>query len=179
MHPGFCKTAFFLGFAAVITACAGCAPSPRYHSRKKEPEIRQEKPAVKAPVFIAPLKDYSRSRINSVFGVRRHPRYHTSEFHSGVDIEAHVGDEVMAVAPGAIIFAGRQTGYGKVIIIEHGGRLCSVYAHLSTLKVAKGEKVPAGFCIGYVGMTGNSTGAHLHFEVRRAGEAVDPLGYLP
>lgn len=110
--------------------------------------------------------------------MRTHPLYHTKEFHPGIDITGVVGEDVYAVAAGSIIFSGKQRGYGKVLIVDHGNRLYSVYAHLSVILAAKGASVNAGERIGKIGLTGNSTGAHLHFEVRKGEKAVNPLDYL-
>lgn len=130
------------------------------------------------PVLKAPLGDYSRSKILSAFGLRKHPVYHTSEFHPGIDIDACIGDPVMASAGGSIIYSGKQSGYGNIVIIDHGNGLCTVYAHLSEILAGSGSVVAEGQVIGRVGMSGNSTGPHLHFEVRSGGKAVDPVGYL-
>lgn len=116
--------------------------------------------------------------INSPFGIRMHPSYGTQEFHQGVDLEAETGDDVYAAAAGRVTYAGRQKGYGKVVIIDHGREISSVYAHLSDTTVRKGDQVDAGQRIGRVGVSGNATGSHLHFELRVSGEAVDPLDYL-
>jgi murein DD-endopeptidase MepM/ murein hydrolase activator NlpD len=110
--------------------------------------------------------------------MRTHPSYGTQEFHQGVDFKAETGDYVYASASGRVTFAGRQKGYGKVVIIDHGRDISSVYAHLSETAVQKGDQVESGQRIGTVGVSGNATGSHLHFELRVAGEAVDPLDYM-
>ncbi|MCU0640050.1 MAG: M23 family metallopeptidase [Candidatus Krumholzibacteria bacterium] len=125
------------------------------------------------------MSNYSRASIISVFGLRKHPAYHTSEFHPGIDIKAAVGDPVTASAGGSIIYSGKQSGYGNIVIIDHDRGLCTVYAHLSEILAETGSVVADGQVIGRVGMSGNSTGPHLHFEVRMDGKAVDPVGYLP
>ena len=89
-----------------------------------------------------------------------------------------MGEDVLSAAPGTVIFAGRQSGFGKVVIIEHGKRFCTVSAHLSSMLVSEGEGVERGQVIGRVGKSGNATGTHLHFEIRVAGKSVDPLKYL-
>ncbi|MBN2185694.1 MAG: M23 family metallopeptidase [Candidatus Krumholzibacteriota bacterium] len=128
--------------------------------------------------FSPPVSNYTPERINSNFGIRTHPVYHTTEFHHGIDIKGEVGEEVYAVESGSIIFSGKQSSYGKVLIIDHGNRLYSVYAHLSKIFVEKGTSVTTGDVIGKIGLSGNSTGAHLHFEVRIGEKAVNPLDYL-
>ncbi len=116
--------------------------------------------------------------MTSRFGVRKNPRYGTREFHHGIDIKAEMGEDVLSAAPGTVIFAGRQSGFGKVVIIDHGRRFCTVSAHLSSMLVGEGDSVERGEVIGRIGKSGNATGTHLHFEIRVAGKSVDPLKYL-
>lgn len=77
-----------------------------------------------------------------------------------------------------MIHAGWMGGYGQLVLVDHGGGIVTAYAHQSRLAVSSGQTVSAGQTLGYVGSTGNVTGAHLHFEVRVNGSAVDPMGYL-
>lgn len=95
-------------------------------------------------------------------------------WHSGVDLAAPRGTPVYAALPGVVQVIVSATGYGLHVIIDHGGGLSTLYGHLDTVLVASGEYVAAGQQIGAVGSTGNSTGPHLHFEVRRDGIAEDP-----
>jgi murein DD-endopeptidase MepM/ murein hydrolase activator NlpD len=97
--------------------------------------------------------------------------------HEGIDIAAPIATPVRAAASGTVIYAGVMSGYGNIIVIDHGGGLSTAYAHLSAI-YAGGGGVSQGQTIGSVGSTGHSTGPHLHFEVRVNGTAVDPLGYL-
>jgi murein DD-endopeptidase MepM/ murein hydrolase activator NlpD len=97
--------------------------------------------------------------------------------HEGIDIGAGYGTPIAAAASGVIIYAGWMSGYGNLIIIDHGGGLATAYAHQSSFAVGSGP-VSQGQTIGYVGCTGHCFGPHLHFEVRVNGAAVDPLGYL-
>jgi murein DD-endopeptidase MepM/ murein hydrolase activator NlpD len=99
------------------------------------------------------------------------------QMHVGIDIAAPAGTAVRAAAAGRVVIAGWMGGYGNVIVIDHGGGLATAYAHLSSIWVGGGT-VSQGQSIGGVGSTGNSTGNHLHFEVRVNGNAVDPLAYL-
>ena len=115
------------------------------------------------------------SRITSGFAMRMHPILNTWKQHKGVDYGAPIGTPVRAVGDGAVEFAGWQNGYGNVIHIKHSNDLETVYAHLSHIDVAKGEKITQGETIGEVGMTGWATGPHLHFEVKIDGEQKDPL----
>jgi murein DD-endopeptidase MepM/ murein hydrolase activator NlpD len=97
--------------------------------------------------------------------------------HEGIDIAAPSGTSIRAAAAGTVIFAGWMGGYGNLVIIDHGNGLATAYGHQSAIYVGAGS-VAQGTVIGAVGSTGNSTGPHLHFEVRVNGAAVDPLGYL-
>jgi murein DD-endopeptidase MepM/ murein hydrolase activator NlpD len=118
-------------------------------------------------------------KLESGFGGRRNPFGGGSfEFHSGQDIDAAPGQEVVAGASGLVTFVGWQNGYGQLIVIDHGGSLTTRYGHLSHIDVRLGEKVERGQFIGRVGSTGRSTGPHLHYEVRINDEPVNPVPYL-
>lgn len=116
--------------------------------------------------------------ITSPFGWRIHPIYGSSIFHSGVDIGADYGDTVAAADGGVVIYSDWMSGYGKTIIIQHANGITSLYGHCSALLVANGQRVSKGQAIARVGSTGNSTGPHLHFEVRVNGSPVNPGNYL-
>ena len=116
--------------------------------------------------------------VTSGFGYRVHPIFHVRKMHTGIDIDADMGDPIRAASAGTVISAGWRGGYGKCVVISHGGGLATLYGHLSTISVSLGDRVKRGEVIGKVGSTGYSTGPHLHFEVRVNGEPVDPLGYL-
>ncbi len=117
--------------------------------------------------------------ITSGFGMRRHPLLGGAYMlHTGIDISADYGTSVRAVAPGKVIYADWYGGYGKLVIIDHGGGVSTLYAHLSRMVVELEEEVSEGQIIGYVGSTGLSTGPHLHFEVRVNGEPQDPSPWL-
>lgn len=98
--------------------------------------------------------------------------------HKGIDLKAYTGDAVKAVAAGTVAYAGRAQGYGNCVYIDHADGLQTRYAHASQLLVQTGETVTAGEMIARAGSTGRSTGPHLHFEIRRYGEAINPLPYL-
>jgi len=117
------------------------------------------------------------TRISSTFGRRKHPIHQRWIEHKGVDYAAPTGTPIRATADGTVAFAGKQTGYGNVVILEHHSRYSTLYAHQSRIApgVKKGAKVEQGQVIGYVGMTGWATGPHLHYEFRIAGKHVDPL----
>ncbi len=117
--------------------------------------------------------------ITSPFGWRVHPIFGTSRFHSGIDIGADYGQDVVAADGGVIIYSGWMGGYGKAVIVDHGDGVSTLYAHNSELVVSEGQRVAKGQVISYVGSTGYSTGPHLHFEVRKDGSPTNPLSYLP
>jgi murein DD-endopeptidase MepM/ murein hydrolase activator NlpD len=106
------------------------------------------------------------SRVTSGFAMRFHPLQQRWRQHLGVDYGAPVGTPVRTVGDGVVSFAGWQNGYGKVVEIDHGNGRSTLYAHLSRIDVRKGQRVQQGQRIGAVGMTGWTTGPHLHFEFR-------------
>lgn len=118
----------------------------------------------------------SGARLTSGFGNRYHPVLGGTRFHAGLDMAAPTGTPVTATGAGRISRAGWAGGYGILVSIEHGGARETRYAHLSAIAVRPGEMVRQGQVIGYVGSTGRSTGPHLHYETRVAGQAVDPWG---
>src|SRR2546423_4950260 len=110
--------------------------------------------------------------VTSPFGMR------WGRMHEGIDIGVPYGTPIHAAASGTVIYAGWMSGYGNLVVIDHGNGLATAYAHQSAIAVANGASVTQGQTIGYVGCTGHCFGPHLHFEVRVNGTAVDPLGYL-
>jgi murein DD-endopeptidase MepM/ murein hydrolase activator NlpD len=116
--------------------------------------------------------------VTSPFGWRIHPILHTRRFHTGIDIGVGYGTPIHAADSGSVIYATWMSGYGNVIIIDHGGGISTLYAHQSSLAAGMGAHVTRGQVIGYVGSTGFSTGPHLHFEVRLNGTPVNPLAYV-
>ncbi len=115
--------------------------------------------------------------ITSEYGWRVHPILGTNRFHSGVDIGAWQGADILSANSGTVIFSGVNGGYGNCLIIDHGGGIKTLYGHCSKLLVANGERVSAGQKVAYVGSTGLSSGPHLHYEVYVNGSTVDPMSY--
>jgi murein DD-endopeptidase MepM/ murein hydrolase activator NlpD len=117
-------------------------------------------------------------RIVSPYGYRVHPIYGNVRLHTGDDLDADSGDPIRAAGDGVVVSAGWLGGYGNATLIDHGGGLATLYGHQSALLVSEGERVVKGQVIGRVGCTGSCTGPHLHYEVRIAGNPVDPTPYL-
>ncbi len=118
------------------------------------------------------------SSLSSRFGNRVHPITGRPDYHTGVDWPKSTGTPIKAADGGTVTFAGWKSGYGYVVYINHGGGFETRYAHMSAIYVKKGEKVYKDKSIGAVGNTGNSTGPHLHFEVRKYGVAYNPYNFL-
>ena len=116
--------------------------------------------------------------ITSGYGWRTHPIFGTRRFHAGIDIGAPHGRGVGAAAAGTVIQTGSQGGYGTTVIVDHGGGIATLYAHLSSVSVGNGTFVGGGQAVGAVGCTGYCTGPHLHFEVRVNGEPDNPMRWL-
>ncbi len=116
--------------------------------------------------------------ISSPFGYRRHPYDGLFRLHTGVDIAAEPGTPVRATAPGTVIFSGYREGYGKVVVINHGYGISTLFAHNSKLFANSGIHVKRGDVISEVGSTGMSTGPHLHYEIRKNGIPVNPATFF-
>jgi murein DD-endopeptidase MepM/ murein hydrolase activator NlpD len=117
------------------------------------------------------------SRVSSGFGMRMHPLHKAWRVHQGVDYAAPSGTRVRAVGDGIVEFAGRQGGYGNLVIVRHASQVSTYYAHLKSLGrgIRTGARIAQGDAIGFVGQTGWATGPHLHYEFRVAGAARNPL----
>lgn len=127
-------------------------------------------------VFCWPAPSYS--YISSQFGYRKHPVYGTTKYHSGMDMAAPGGSNILAAADGVVTLARWNGGYGNCVVIDHGGGLATLYGHAQKLLVSSGQQVTKGQVIALVGTTGVSTGNHLHFEVLLNGSVTDPEPYL-
>ncbi len=117
-------------------------------------------------------------QVLSRFGKQRHPKFGTIVYRHGIEIGAREGEEVRAVSGGQIVYANWYKGYGRLVIIDHGSDVYSLYGYLSELKVGAGDRVARGQVVGLAGDTGSLKGSRLYFEIRKDGEAEDPLRWL-
>ena len=125
-----------------------------------------------------PIPAYNGYKPNSGYGYRSSPIAGGTEFHTGVDLKATLNTDVIAAESGTVIYAGWRGGYGKCVIIDHGGGYSTLYAHNNVLKVSVGQSVQRGQVIAGAGTTGYSTGVHSHFEVRINGQHTNPTCYI-
>ncbi|RWD49888.1 M23 family metallopeptidase [Mesorhizobium sp.] len=116
--------------------------------------------------------------VTSPFGVRTDPLLGTAALHSGMDFRAPTGMPAKVTAPGVVVKAGWNGGYGRMVEVDHGNGFATRYGHLSKINVTVGKRLNAGDVIGKTGSSGRSTGPHLHYEIRHNGEAIDPLRFL-
>ena len=161
-------------------------------TQKKLEEYQRELNAVENQIVSATTlmvgKDYAGgelawpapgySTITSPYGMRVHPVLKTTRMHTGVDIGMPTGAEIVAANDGVVTQSVYTTGYGNMVMIDHGGGVCTVYGHGSKLIASTGDEVKRGDVIMLAGSTGWSTGPHLHFEVRLNGQHTDPLPYI-
>ena len=136
--------------------------------------LRQRSEDVAAAPSLWPV----RGVVTSTFGSRLSPYGDGREMHPGIDIQAPYGRPVAAGGSGEVIYAGRDPGYGRLVVVDHGGDLETLYGHLSKIFVREGQRVSRGQQLGAVGASGRATGAHLHYEVRVNDEPVNPSRYL-
>ena len=168
---------------AVDAASAGNATGDRefgelFASWKSMDTTGFASPAPIARVSVPSRMPLDDATLTSDYGMRNHPVLGGRRSHKGVDLAQPSDTPVYATADGVVSKAEPFSSYGNYIQIEHGGELQTRYAHLSGYAVAAGQQVQKGQLIGFVGSTGRSTGPHLHYEVRVAGEAVDPRPYM-
>ncbi len=146
---------------------------------EKSEIIKNNKNVLNYYPTISPIKTKDFINITSGFGWRNHPIYHKPIFHEGIDISAKRGTQVFASASGRVEgLLYSRFGYGNRVVIKHSYGYETLYAHLGSINVKKGQYVKKGQLIGTVGSTGLSTGPHLHYEVHLNGKFVDPLGYF-
>lgn len=128
---------------------------------------------------IQPLSNKELKRLASGFGYRTHPIYKIRHMHTGLDFSAPVGTEVYATGNGTVVAVKSEArGYGKHIIISHGYGYQTLYGHMSGFAVKPGQKIKRGEVIGYVGSTGTSTAPHLHYEVIKSGDKINPINFF-
>lgn len=132
----------------------------------------------KAPSAYLANMPVRRGYMTSRYGYRTDPFTGRTAFHAGIDFAGPEGTDVFAVAPGIVTFAGIKSGYGNVVIINHGDGMSTLYAHARNLVVKVGDLVTKDQLVAYMGSTGRSSGPHLHYEVMRNGTQVDPATYI-
>lgn len=137
--------------------------------------LDKQRSILAATPSIWPIKGW----ITSGFGARASPLTGEPGRHMGVDIANEIGTPIRATADGMVTYAGWETGYGRLVAIEHGYGYSTRYGHCSRLEIHVGDEIKRGQIIGYVGSSGRSTGSHCHYEVRIHGIPVDPEKYLP
>lgn len=174
--------------ASVAVLAMAAAPSPEPYVVVEETgaavpvpppvtaEARPAGPMTRLIAFVTPLKGYA---INSAYGLRRLASEARARQHKGVDIAAPQGTSVFVACEGEVLRTGYDAaGYGRFIEVRHPNGMSTLYAHLSRVDVARGDRLGSGERIGLVGSTGRSTGPHLHFEVRRDHTQVNPTSVL-
>ncbi len=140
---------------------------------KKKTELLASIPAIQ------PVSNRDLNRIASGFGYRIHPIYKTSIMHQGIDFTASIGTEIYATGNGVVEkVEAMGRGYGNNVVINHGFGYETLYAHMSKFKVRPGQRISRGDIIGYVGSTGSSTGPHVHYEVMKNGQKIDPINFF-
>lgn len=135
-------------------------------------------PARKTMVAVPSINPVEAMRMTSQYGYRTDPFQGRRKNHKGLDIAGPIGTPIYATADGIIGRAQWVSGYGKYVEVEHGNAIQTRYGHLSAMNVYSGQRVRKGEIIGFMGSTGRSTGSHLHYEVRIAGEPVNPTSFL-
>tara|TARA_B100001250_G_scaffold397073_1_gene403796 strand:+ start:265 stop:1236 length:972 start_codon:yes stop_codon:yes gene_type:complete len=142
-------------------------------------ELAKDKATMLASIpAIQPVANKNLSRVASGYGYRIHPIYKTRKLHTGMDFTAKAGTPIYATGDGKILKVSKiRRGYGTHVIIDHGYGYKTLYAHMKKYTVVKGQKVKRGDLIGYVGSTGTSTAPHLHYEVHKDGEKINPVNF--
>lgn len=198
-HKFFLLTAYV--FIALSVAFLGgqtvsCAPAEQAHkiSDAARPEDNADQELLEASRAIEKFIQQSsykverdrpvlliwplRGEITTEYGWRTHPIFGTQKYHSGMDIAGEYGLPIVASDGGVVIYAGWISGYGNTVIIGHGRKIATLYAHNNTIAVEEGQKIIQGEKIASCGSTGYSTDPHCHFEVREDGAVVDPYAFL-
>lgn len=163
-------------FGIVLLLCLLLVPgTSRSDEIHRYADNSSQKDPAEAVTFVwpAPNSHY----LTSGFGNRKIALYGYERLHTGVDIHTAVGDPVLAIADGTVLVSVYDGGWGEYLIINHGDNLVSLYAHLDSRSVSRGDKVTAGQQIGTSGNSGLSSGPHLHFELRQNGKSINPFRY--
>ena len=129
-----------------------------------------------SPTYVYPLMG---PRLSSDFGKRTHPIRKFVKHHSGVDLAAPEGAQIRSIQSGVVVYADPHGSYGKLIVVQHKFGVTSHYGHCKEILVRTGQRVSAGQLLGTVGSTGKVTGPHLHFEIRKDGQALNPESVMP
>ena len=163
-----------------IPGSASVKPVPEFDAPEPAPPPRQvvvpAKPGPQKPVKVGKASGTLQWPLRGVLYARFGRK--GKEPHDGIDLAAPAGTPVKTAAPGSVLFAGEQKGYGLIVIVEHAGGVITLYAHNRDLRVKTGQKVREGQVVATVGDSGRTSGPHLHFEVRKDGVPVDPLEHL-
>lgn len=179
------RESFFKSLSLPFSQIANLSGSDNYPKQESSSESAAEKSSVEIEslpwksyqkewnlsydsIFLWPVKG---GKISSGFGIRN------GRFHEGLDITAKVGAPIQAIGNGRVVYSGTINGYGHTVVIYHGGGISSVYAHNRENLVRVGDLVEKSQAVATLGATGHVTGPHVHFEIRKDGEAVNPLRY--
>lgn len=174
--------AVLMGAVAVASAQASL-PSRQEQASRMAPMVAPPLPAARSHIaqpkfaFASPLTGFA---VNSPFGLRKMPWEEGGRLHEGVDIAAPVGTPIRVTLAGTVLRAGVDGGYGRFVEVAHGDGLTSLYAHLGRTApgLRAGMAIPAGYVVAWVGSSGRSTGAHLHFEIREDGRPLNPVAFI-
>ncbi len=174
--------AVLIGAVAVASAQASL-PSREERAARMAPMVAAPLPAARPHIaqpkfaFASPLTGFA---VNSPFGLRKMPWEEGGRLHEGVDIAAPVGTPIRVTLAGTVLRTGVDGGYGRFVEVAHGDGLTSLYAHLgrTAAGLRAGMAIPAGYVVAYVGSSGRSTGAHLHFEIREDGRPLNPVTFM-
>ena len=172
--------------AIARAAAAGDVEPTRYASHRRylpQSSAKQADEVVTATLALASALDLKmpveNARVTSKFGHRIHPTLKTKKFHNGVDLAAPIGTPISSAQKGTVSVVGEDNRSGKYVVVEHGNGLRTSYCHLSETKVSRGQRVNRGELVALSGNTGRSTGPHLHWTLKIAGKAMDPLRFKP
>ncbi len=177
LEPGASNTAIPQDAISLIDRVDGlkhASVTAEYHLTKLQIYLLAQSAFIAATPSLLPVNGW----LSSTFGYRRNPYDGSYRLHAGVDLAADSGAPVRSPAMGSVLYAGYRAGYGKVVVIDHGYGIRTLFGHNAKLFVTTGQKVRRGEKISEVGSTGHSTGPHLHYEVRKNGVPVNPVTFF-